>query len=120
MSRPRHPLVLGLAATAIALVPTGGVPTALAEDTNAGDCVRFEVARTEPDMAYTVDNSCTLAVNCTLSWRLVCGENREGKVIDGRRRFRVASSRVSEVTIDARVCGNNEWSVEDVAWVCGK
>ncbi len=120
MLRPRHPLVACLATVAFTLIPTGVIPPAIAEDTRVGDCVRFEVARTEPDMAYTIDNSCNLAVSCTVSWRLVCGESRGGKVSDGRRRLRVAGATSSEIAISTASCGDDEWIVEDVAWVCGK
>ncbi len=120
MLRPRHPLVACLATFAFALAPDGVVPAAIAENTSVGDCVRFELARTEPDMAYTIDNSCDLAVSCTVSWRLVCGESRSGRVSDGRRRLRVARSASSEIAISAASCGDDQWIVEDVAWVCGK
>jgi len=120
MLRPRHPFVVCLAASAFSLVPAGAVPTASAEEASVGDCVRFELARTEPEMAYAIDNSCEIAVSCTLSWRLVCGGDRAGKVSDGRRRFRVPKASSSEIAVSAASCGDDEWRIEDVAWACAK
>lgn len=120
MLRPRRPFLVCVAACVFTLAPAGVVPTASAEDASVGDCVRFELARIEPDMAYAIANSCEIAVSCTLSWRLVCGEDRGGKVSDVRRRLRVPKATSSEVAISTASCGDDEWRIEDVAWACDK
>ncbi len=120
MLRPRHAIVLCFAATTGALVSLGATPTALGEETSAADCVQFQLTNGEPGVIYSIENSCARPVGCTMSWRLVCGEEKGRTVTKSRRRVRVESAGTSEVAIGTSACGTKAWSVEDVTWVCGK
>gem|GEM_PF-6682004 len=51
------------------------MPAASAGDTSVGDCVRFGLTRTEPEVADAVDSPCGIPASHTLSWRLVCGDD---------------------------------------------
>lgn len=120
MLRPRHAIVLCFAATTGVLVSLGATPTALGEETSAADCVQFQLTSAESDVTYSIENSCARPVGCTMSWRLVCGEEKGRTVTTSRRRFRVEGAATNDVSISTSACGTKAWSVEGVTWVCGK
>jgi hypothetical protein len=88
---------------------------------SVGDCAAFDQAsKGEDAMAFTIKNACTMPLDCTIEWRVVCAPASKKRravhptsaklaLVDGTSQTREAS---------AAMCGDDDWTIDDVGWSC--
>jgi len=85
------------------------------------DCTSFDQSdKDETTVEFTVHNTCSIPVDCSVSWRVVCAP-------DSKKR-RSAHPAATTVTISdgssqsaeasAAVCGDDGWVIDSVRWSC--
>lgn len=103
------------------------VPALADRDTGArakkslSECTSFDqTEKTEVALDLSIKNSCTIPVDCSISWRVVCAPDSKK-----RRSVHPASSKLSLVEgatssaqASAAVCGDESWSIEAIEWSC--
>jgi hypothetical protein len=98
------------------------VPAALADHKKSlADCTSFDQNNKDEDtVEFTVKNSCTVPLDCSLSWRVVCAPDSKK-----RRNAHASSSKFSLTTgmeetkkASASVCGDDTWVIDSVEWGC--
>ena len=84
-------------------------------------CARFDqVDQGDAKVAFTIHNTCSIPLDCAMSWRVVCAP-------DSKKR-RSAHPAATTVTISdgssqsaeasAAVCGDDGWVIDSVRWSC--
>jgi len=69
---------------------------------------------------FTVDNACTVAVTCTVSWSVTCAPDapkKRSKKYEGAT-FTLDAAQLRTTTASADRCGDDGWAIEDVTWTC--
>jgi hypothetical protein len=98
------------------------VPLAVAKQNKSlADCTTFDQKdKDETTTEMTVKNACTIPLDCTMSWRVVCAPDSKKRrnVHANEEKFGLASS--SEITklASAAVCGDDPWVIDSVTWTC--
>jgi hypothetical protein len=116
-----RPATLGRWATC-ALILTIGT-AALAEDhkKSLADCTSFDqVEKAEDTVSMTVKNSCSIPVDCTMSWRVVCAPDSKKRrsVHLGDAKFSLTPSGEQSKDASAAICGDDAWTIDRVEWSC--
>lgn len=110
-----------------ALAAMIAVPFVAASDSSAGskksldDCTSFEQVETsEEAMDLTIKSTCTIPIDCTVSWRVVCAPDSKK-----RRAAHRSSAKLQFPTVDtksaqasAAVCGDDPWVLDSISWSC--
>lgn len=85
------------------------------------DCATFvQKDATETTVEFTVDNSCTVAVECTVTWSVTCAPDsrkKRSKKFEGAS-FKLGTAEIKTTTADAARCGDDGWAIDDVSWSC--
>jgi hypothetical protein len=88
---------------------------------SVGDCAAFDqVSKGDDEMAFTIKNACSMPLDCTIEWRVVCAPASKKRravhptsaklaLVDGTSQTREAS---------AAVCGDDDWTIDSVGWSC--
>lgn len=86
------------------------------------DCTSFDQADSgDQAVAFTVRNTCSIPVDCAISWRLVCAPDSKTRraVHPGAAKFTLAASSGRETTeASAAICGDTGWTLDSVRWSC--
>ena len=85
------------------------------------DCTSFDqVEKGDDKVEFTIKNSCSIPVNCALSWRVVCApeskKRRSVHASDAKLSLALGSEQTKEAS--AAVCGDDAWSIDAVEWTC--
>lgn len=74
----------------------------------------------ETNVGFTVRNACSMPVDCSVSWRLVCAPEAKK-----RRAAHPASANFSldpgtsqRTEASAAACGDDSWVIDSVRWSC--
>lgn len=98
------------------------VPAALAnEKKSLADCTSFTQAeKGEDTVAMTVKNSCSIPLDCSLSWRVVCAPDSKKRrsVHPSDTKFSLDSSAELSKEASAAICGDDAWTIDSVVWSC--
>lgn len=105
-----------------ALALTLCVP-ALAEKTprSLADCTSFDQADKGDDaVSFTIRNSCTVPVDCAVSWRVVCApaskKRRSTHVGSAKLNLSLGTSAATDAS--ASTCGDDSWAIDSIEWSC--
>ena len=113
--RASHFLICGLALSVF-------VPAALADRTKSiADCTYFDQKDKDDDrVEFTVKNLCTVPVDCSMSWRVVCAPDSKKRraVHPSSAKFSLESGAVSSKEASADLCGDDGWSIDSIKWSC--
>jgi hypothetical protein len=73
----------------------------------------------DDSVEFTVANSCTMAIECTITWTVVCAPDtkRRSSKQEGAA-FTLATTESRVTTASAARCGDDGWSIDDVSWQC--
>jgi hypothetical protein len=100
-------------------------PAALAGGSGAkkslDDCTSFEQVETsEEAMDLTIKSTCSIPIDCTVSWRVVCAPDSKK-----RRSTHRSAAKMVFPTVDtkstqasAAVCGDDPWVLDSINWAC--
>ncbi|HWO26941.1 MAG TPA: hypothetical protein VNO30_49765 [Kofleriaceae bacterium] len=69
---------------------------------------------------FTINNTCTIPVDCTISWRLVCApESKKRRAAHaGAAKLALTNSSMQTAEASASVCGDDGWSLDNIQWSC--
>lgn len=116
MSRPWSRVAL------IALASCLFVPVALAErHKSLSDCTSFEQNdKGDTSVEMTIHNSCSIQVDCTVQWRVVCSPDAKTKksVHPASSKLSITEGTSSTAEASAAVCGDAAFAIDSVEWVC--
>jgi hypothetical protein len=85
------------------------------------DCTTFDQKDKDDDTVdLTVKNACTIPLDCTMSWRVVCAPDSKKRrnVHVSQEAFSLASSGEMTKTASAVICGDDAWKIDSVEWNC--
>jgi hypothetical protein len=112
-------------ALAIAIVMPGVMPVvpALADRPrrSLGSCTSFDQADKGDDrVAFTIRNACSIPVDCSVSWRVVCApDTRKRRAAHpGSVKLSIAEGTSQSAEASAAICGDDAWAIDSVAWTC--
>lgn len=85
------------------------------------DCTSFEQVETsEEAMNLTIQSTCSIPIDCSVSWRVVCAPESKK-----RRSTHRGSAKMQFPTVDtksaqasAAVCGDDPWVLDSINWTC--
>jgi hypothetical protein len=88
---------------------------------SVGDCASFDQKDSgDTSVDFTVTNSCTIAVECTVTWSLTCAPDspkHRSKKFEGAS-FTLGTTEAKTTTASADRCGDAGWAIDDVSWSC--
>lgn len=74
----------------------------------------------EDGVDLSVQNNCTVAVSCHISWDLTCApdsKKRRSRKSESHA-FALDSDNGLTLTASASRCGDDSWSIDDISWSC--
>jgi hypothetical protein len=85
------------------------------------DCTSFEQVETsEEAMDLTIKSTCSIPIDCSVSWRVVCAPDSKK-----RRNTHRSAATMQFPTVDtkstqasAAVCGDDPWVLDSINWAC--
>ena len=110
-----------------ALAAMIAVPFVAASDSSAGskksldDCTSFEQVETsEEAMDLTIKSTCSIPIDCSVSWRVVCAPDSKK-----RRSTHRGAAKMQFPTVDTKAAqasdadgGDDPWVLDTINWSC--
>jgi len=84
-------------------------------------CASFAQADKGDDkVAFTIHNACTIPVDCSVSWRVVCAPDAKKRRAShpGTANFAIVEGGLQTAEASAAVCGDDAWMIDSVQWTC--
>ena len=97
---------------------------ALAETTikkSLADCTSFEqTAKGEDAVELSVRNSCSIPLDCSIKWRVVCAPDapKRRAVHAKSSTFKLAEGTGQSAQASAAVCGDDAFAIDRIEWGC--
>ena len=85
------------------------------------DCTSFDqVDRGDDKVAFTIHNACTIPVDCSVSWRVVCAPDSKKRRAShpGSVKLAIADGGSQSTEASAAICGDDSWAIDSVHWAC--
>jgi hypothetical protein len=110
-------------ALAISVSIPVALPVALADRgaKSIASCTSFDQQDKGDDrIEFTIRNSCTMPVDCSISWRVLCApESRKRRASHpGATRLSVSNGGALTAEASAAICGDDGWSIDSISWSC--
>jgi len=84
-------------------------------------CTSFDQAdRGDDRVAFTIHNGCSIPVDCSVSWRVVCApDTRKRRAAHaGSVKLAIADGASQSAEASAAICGDDAWAIDSVQWIC--
>lgn len=99
------------------------VPVAAAGDDkrSISKCTSFDqIDKDEATVELTIHNSCTVPVDCSISWRVVCAPDSKKRraVHPGSKKVSLETSAMTSAQASAAVCGDDAFAIDSIQWSC--
>ena len=98
------------------------ISSAAASKKSIAECTSFDqVDKDEDRVQFTVKNACSIPVDCSLSWEVVCApKSKTRRVVhaDSAKLSLAADRGVQTKDVSASVCGDDSWTISGVSWSC--
>ncbi len=103
------------------------VPAALADTARGASkkslatCTAFDqLDKDDNTVAFTISNTCTIPVDCSISWRVVCAPDSKKRraTHGGRAKLSLVHGGSSSAEASAAVCGDDGWTLDHIQWSC--
>jgi hypothetical protein len=96
---------------------------ALADRTNRSlsTCTSFDQAeKGEDKVAFTIHNTCSIPIDCLVSWRVVCAPESKTRRASHPNvaKFTLTDGQSQSAEASASVCGDDGWAIDSVHWSC--
>ncbi len=104
-----------------ALALSIAVPAAAGKHKSLSDCTSFtQDDKGDDAVELTIKNSCTIPVECSVSWKVVCAPEsaKRRAVHPGSQKLSLVEGGVQSAEASAAVCGDAGWSIEGIEWSC--
>ena len=107
---------------ACALAITVAMPIALAGGKKSvAKCTTFDqVDKNEDALELTIHNACTMPLDCSLKWRVVCAPDAKSRRSTHAKasKLTISPSSTSATEASAAICGDDSWLIDQVQWSC--
>jgi hypothetical protein len=111
-----------LAVSTVVSVVVSTVPAAADRPHRSlASCTSFDqVDRGEDKVAFTIHNTCTIPVDCSVSWRVVCAPDARKRraAHAGSVKLAIADGASQSAEASAAICGADAWAIDSVTWSC--
>lgn len=99
----------------VALADRGGDKKSIATCTSFG-----QADKGDDKVEFTIHNTCTVPVDCSITWRLVCAPDSKKRraVHAGAARLALTNGTVQTAEASAAICGDDGWSIDSINWTC--
>jgi hypothetical protein len=99
------------------------VPAATAKNSrkSLAECTAFDQQdKDEETVSFTINNSCTVPVDCSITWRVVCAPDSKKRRSTHAKstKLSLADMGAGSAEASAAVCGDDAWTIDSVNWSC--
>jgi hypothetical protein len=104
-----------------ALAITICVPASADRARSLSSCTSFDQTDKGDDrVAFTIRNTCSIPVDCSVSWRVVCAPDSKKRraLHPGAAKFAISDGGSQSAEASAAVCGDDAWAIDSVLWAC--
>jgi hypothetical protein len=108
-------------ALAISICVPAAVAFADRGDKSISTCTSFgQEDKGDDKVQFTIHNTCTIPVDCSISWRLVCApESKKRRATHvGAAKLALTNGSLQTADASAAPCGDAGWSLDNIAWSC--
>jgi hypothetical protein len=122
--RPASPVrwVRCALAVSISIVVASVIPAAADRPRRSiAACARFDQTdRGDDRVAFTIHNACSLPVDCSVAWRVVCAPDAKQRRAShaGNARLAIPEGTSGSAEASAAICGDDAWVIDAVVWSC--
>ena len=84
-------------------------------------CTSFDQADKGDDkVAFTIHNACSIPVDCSVSWRVVCAPDSKKRRAShpSAAKLAILDGGSQSTEASAAICGDDAWSIDSVEWSC--
>jgi len=84
-------------------------------------CTTFDQSNTaETKVAFTIHNTCTIPIDCAVSWRVVCAPDsrKRRNAHPSSAKFALTAGGGDTAEASAAICGDDGWTIDSVQWSC--
>ena len=84
-------------------------------------CTSFDQADKGGDkVAFTIHNACSIPVDCSVSWRVVCAPDSKKRRAShpSTAKLAILDGGSQSTEASAAICGDDAWSIDAVQWSC--
>jgi hypothetical protein len=84
-------------------------------------CATFDqVDGGEGKVTFTIHSTCSIPIDCALSWRVVCAPQSKKRraTHPGVARFALRSAGSHRTEASVAMCGDDAWEIDSVRWSC--
>ncbi len=84
-------------------------------------CTSFDqTSPAETKVAFTIHNTCTIPIDCAVSWRVVCAPDSKKRrnAHPSSAKFALTAGGGDTAEASAAVCGDDGWTIDAVQWSC--
>jgi hypothetical protein len=85
------------------------------------DCTFFDQKdKGDTAVEMTLRNACSVPVDCTVSWRVVCAPQSKKRRTEhpSSQKLAVVEGTTSSVEASAAICGDDAFSIDTIEWSC--
>ncbi|MDB4960774.1 MAG: hypothetical protein JWP01_773 [Myxococcales bacterium] len=106
-----------------ALAISIAIPAATADRArrSLAECTAFDqIDKDEDTVQFTIHNTCTVPVDCSISWRLVCAPDSKKRKTShaGSAKLALTDAGAGSAEVSAEVCGDDAWELRSIEWSC--
>jgi len=99
------------------------IPVASANRTprSLESCTAFDQSdKGEDKVEFTIHNTCTIPIDCAISWRVVCAPDSRKRRASHPSSTKLAllTSSSGSAEASASVCGDDGWVIDQIQWNC--
>lgn len=100
------------------------VPVATADrgsKKSLADCALFDqVDKDEDTVELQIHNTCTVPIDCSMSWRVVCAPDSKKRRSShpGSSKLALTTAAMGAAQATATVCGDDAWAIDSISWSC--
>jgi hypothetical protein len=116
----RSPIVCALALVS-GIASAQPTPAKIKPARSLADCTSFDQQdKNDVTVDLTVKNSCSIPVDCTVSWKVVCAPQSKKRRSEHpeSRKLALVEGTAGSTEASAAVCGDDAWSIEAIEWSC--
>ena len=85
------------------------------------DCTSVQqVEKDEATLSLALHNSCSMPVDCKVTWRVVCAPDapKRRAAHAGNQKFTLKEGAETTIEASAAVCGDDSFTLDQVQWGC--
>lgn len=85
------------------------------------ECASFDqIDKDDDKVALTIHNSCSVPIDCSITWRLVCAPDSKSRrtVHAGSAKLSLVDATSQSTEASAATCKDDSWLLDQVRWNC--